>query len=42
MKNCIMECTRGRLFTYGEYGKDMNSKSLFHSTDCSWATLKGK
>jgi hypothetical protein len=29
-------------FTYGEYGKGANGKQQFHSTTCSWVTLKEK
>ena len=29
-------------YTYGEYGKGLNSKHEFHSTTCSWVTLKEK
>jgi hypothetical protein len=29
-------------YTYGEYGKDLNSENVFHSTTCSWVALKEK
>ncbi len=29
-------------YTYGEFGKGLNSKHEFHSTTCSWVTLKEK
>jgi hypothetical protein len=29
-------------YTYGEYGKDLNSNNVFHSTTCSWVALKEK
>lgn len=29
-------------FTYGEYGKGLNGKHEFHSTTCSWVTIKEK
>ena len=29
-------------YTYGEYGKGLNGKHEFHSTTCSWVTLKEK
>ena len=29
-------------YTYGEYGKGLNSKHEFHSTTCSWVALKEK
>lgn len=29
-------------YTYGEFGKGLNGKHEFHSTSCSWVTLKEK
>ena len=29
-------------YTYGEYGKGLNGKHEFHSTTCSWVTLREK
>lgn len=29
-------------YTYGEFGKGLNGKHEFHSTTCSWVTLKEK
>lgn len=29
-------------YSYGEYGKDVNSDHTFHSTTCSWVALKEK
>lgn len=29
-------------YTYGEYGKGLNGKHEFHSTTCSWVTIKEK
>lgn len=29
-------------YSYGEYGKDTDNNNLFHSTTCSWVTLKEK
>lgn len=38
----IWQTPMAGFFTYGEYGKGMNGKHQFHSTTCSWVTLKEK
>jgi hypothetical protein len=29
-------------FTYGEYGRDLKTNNIFHSTSCSWVALTEK
>jgi len=38
----IWQTPMAGFFTYGEYGKGINEQQRFHSTTCSWVTLKEK
>jgi hypothetical protein len=38
----IWQTPMAGFFTYGEYGKGISGKQEFHSTTCSWVTLKEK
>lgn len=38
----LFDAPMAGFYTYGEFGKGMNGKHEFHSTTCSWVTLKEK
>jgi hypothetical protein len=38
----IWKAPMAGFFTYGEYGKDLLTDNIFHSTTCSWVALKEK
>lgn len=38
----LFDAPMAGFYTYGEFGKGVNGKHEFHSTTCSWVTLKEK
>jgi hypothetical protein len=38
----LFDAPMAGFYTYGEFGKGLNGKHEFHSTTCSWVTLKEK